>query len=435
MKKYQTTDLRDSVLIIGGGAAGLMAACRVLELGCKAVIFEQNRSEKQLESESFYDNAYLGKKLLITGKGRCNLTNDCTREEFMKNIPHNGKFLFASYSALSPQELMEFFEARGLSIKTERGGRVFPESDKALDVLKILKKSICHPNCTVINQKVTSIGVSDGHIDSIITENGQKFSAEKVIVCTGGLSYPVTGSTGDGYRFAKDAGHSVTELVPSLVPLTSPDSDCKRMQGLSLRNITLSLVDRSNGKKIFSELGEMMFTHFGVTGPLVLSASAHIEKHPSCYFLSVDLKPGLDESKLDARLLSDFGKNPNKDLRNILGGLLPSKMIPVFISKSGIPSDIKANSITKAQRAALVSLFKHFEVPISDFRPIDEAIVTRGGVMTSEINPSTMESRIVGGLYFAGEVIDVDGYTGGFNLQIAFSTATLAANSATKNIS
>ncbi len=432
--KKQPIDIKDSVCIVGGGAAGLVAACVAAECGAKVVLFEKNASQKKIASEQFFDNAYLGKKLLITGKGRCNLTNDCTREDFMKNIPRNGKFMFAAFSAFPPEKVMEFFESRGVSLKTERGGRVFPASDRSLDILRCLKDTLKKHDCRIINRKIEKIVAEDEKISKIFDSDGNEYDCSSVIIATGGLSYPVTGSDGDGYEFAKCAGHTVTELRPSLVPLVSPDSFCKRLQGLSLRNVTLSLRNKSNKKVVYSELGEMLFTHFGMSGPLVFSASAHIDGAPDEYRVHIDLKPALDEKTLDDRLLSDFAKNPNKDYKNALALLLPSKMIPVFAERSGISFDTKVNSITKKQRADIIALLKDFSVELSGFRPISEAIITRGGVKTSEINPSTMESKKVSGLYFAGEVLDVDGYTGGFNLQIAFSTAYLAALDAAKKV-
>lgn len=408
-----------------------MAACVAASEGASVVIFEKNESQKKLASEECFDNAYLGKKLLITGKGRCNVTNECTREEFMKNIPGNSKFLFAAFSAFPPEKVMEFFENRGVALKTERGMRVFPESDKALDILRAFKDEIKSLGVKVINSAIISVSNVEGTF-TLRDGNDNEYLTEKVIVATGGLSYPVTGSTGDGYKFAKSLGHTHTELCPSLVPLVSSDGFCKKLQGLSLRNVKLTLTDKNKNKKVFSELGEMIFTHFGVSGPLVLSASAHIFGKVSDYQVSIDLKPALDEKTLDARLLSDFSKNMNKEYKNVLSLLLPSKLIPVFAELSGISPETKVNSITKKQRADIISLLKNFVVQISGFRPIDEAIITRGGIKVSEINPSTMESKIVPGLYFAGEIIDVDGYTGGFNLQIAFSTAYLAAKNASK---
>ncbi len=433
MTKQINTEFCDYVCIIGGGAAGLMAACVAASYGAKVVIFEKNKSNQTLASEEYFDNAYLGKKLLITGKGRCNLTNNCTREEFMKNIPRNSKFLFAAYSAFSPQDVMNFFEDRGLMLKTERGNRVFPQSDKSLDVLRTLKREIQKLGCTVINKEITSVNTIDGSVRSVTSDDSTEYPVAQIIVCTGGLSYPVTGSTGSGYGFARACGHTVSDLRASLVPLTSEDKNCKRLQGLSLRNVTLSLYNK-NSKRVYSELGEMMFTHFGITGPLVLSASAHIEGEPSEYSVELDLKPGLTEDKLDARVLSDFSKSLNKEFRNSLQDLLPAKLIPIFVEMTDIAPDKKVNSVTKIERQKIVCLLKHFPVSVSGFRPIDEAIITRGGVDVKDIVPSTMESKTVSGLYFAGEVLDVDGYTGGFNLQIAFSTAYLAGKSAAESL-
>lgn len=426
--KKPDENLSDSLCIVGGGAAGLMCGCIAAESGAKVVIFEQNRSEKTLASEKAFDNAYLGKKLLITGKGRCNLTNACTREVFMKNIPRNAKFLFGAYSAFPPEKVMEYFESHGLSLKVERGERVFPTSDRALDVLRTLKDILSRSGVTFIRTKITDLR-RDGEVFFLVGEDGTIYRTENAVLATGGLSYPVTGSTGDGYRFAENLGHTVEKPVPSLVPLVSGDAFCKRLQGLSLRNVTLTLKNTA-GKTVYSELGELLFTHFGLSGPLVLSASAHMEKIPSDYSLSIDLKPALDEGTLDHRIVSDFSKNPNRAYKNALSELLPSKLIPVFAERSGIAGDRQVNGITKTERAVIVRLLKNFTVSIADFRPINEAIITRGGVSVKEVNPSTMESKRISGLYFIGEILDTDGYTGGFNLQIAFSTAYLAAKAA-----
>ncbi len=432
--KNQQIDYSDKICVVGGGAAGLMAACIAGGLGKPVVLFEKNRSEKKLETESFFDNAYLGKKLLITGKGRCNLTNECDRETFMKNVPRNSKFMFAAFSAFPPSAVMDFFENRGLSLKTERGNRVFPTSDKALDVLRVLKEELKKTNCKIINKKIVSVCANDGKISGITDEDGNFYSTQNVILCTGGLSYPVTGSDGDGLEFSKELGHTVTEIRPSLVPIVSQGSFCKRLQGLSLKNVKVTLRDEKKGKNVYSELGEMLFTHFGVSGPLVLSASAHIDGDPKDYSLHIDMKPALDEKTLDDRLLSDFSKNQNKNYKNALSLLLPSKMVPVFADASGIDPELKVNSITKKQRNLIISLLKDIKIPVDGFRPIEEAIITRGGVKTSEIKPSTMESKLYEGLFFAGEMIDVDAYTGGFNLQIAFSTAYLAAKAASDKL-
>lgn len=424
------------VAVIGGGASGLMCACTCAYEGVNVALFEKNKSQKELQSERYFDNAYLGKKLLITGKGRCNLTNDCTAEEFMKNIPRNPKFLYSAYRAFSPVSVMDFFESAGVALKVERGNRVFPESDKALDVLNALKSRLRATNCDIYNCEIADMK-KVGDLFTIKTASDDAFTADRVIICTGGLSYPVTGSTGDGYRFARAFGHTIVEPKPSLVPLVS-DDECIRsheLQGLSLKNVKLTVYKRSGdkNKKVFSEMGEMLFTHFGMSGPLVLSASAHMD-NPSdgSYVASIDLKPALDEKTLDNRVLSDLGKYINKNITNALCDLLPKSIIPSVISKAGLGGDMKPNSLQKAERRALVDTLKNFTVTICGFAPIDEAIITSGGVKTSEINPSTMESKLERGLYFAGEIIDVDGYTGGFNLQIAFSTGYLAGKNASK---
>lgn len=423
------------VAVIGGGAAGLMCACACAENGAVCALLEKNKSQKQLASESFYDNAYLGKKLLITGKGRCNLTNDCTADDFMKNVPRNAKFLYSAFGAFPPSKVMFFFEQSGVRLKVERGDRVFPESDKALDILAALKRRLRDAGCDVYNREIKSIVKIDSAFT--LTTADETFTADKVVICTGGLSYPVTGSTGDGYRFAESFGHTVIKPKPSLVPLVSNDSCiCSLgLQGLSLKNVKLTVYKKvgEKNKKIYSEMGEMLFTHFGISGPLVLSASAHLDNpEDGSYFASIDLKPALDEKTLDTRVLSDFGKYINKNITNALGDLLPRSMIPAVVEKSGLNPDEKPNGISKSERHALVNTLKNFCISIDGFAPIDEAIITSGGVKTSEINPSTMESKLVPGLYFAGEVMDVDGYTGGFNLQIAFSTGYLAGMSVSK---
>ncbi len=430
----QITDFSDSICIIGGGASGLMAACTALESGVKTVVFEKNRSSKFYESEKFFDNAYLGKKLLITGKGRCNITNNCSKDGFFANVPRNPKFLFAAYNSFTSEDTINFFENIGLKLKTERGNRVFPVSDKSLDVLNSLKNYLKSLGCTFINEEVSDINYENFEVSSIVTSSGKIYPCRNIIICTGGKSYPVTGSSGDGYRFAQKAGHTIISPVPSLVPLVSDDDFCKRLQGLSLKNVKLSLICKKNKKCVFEETGELLFTHFGLSGPLILSASAHIGAVPSDYYVKIDLKPALCEKKLSDRLLLDFEKNKNKEFKNALSGLLPSKLIPVFVQKTEIPPELQINAVTKQQRQKIIETLKEFSVNISGFRPIDEAVITRGGIKTSEINPSTMQSKLVQGLYFAGEVIDVDGYTGGFNLQIAFSTAHLAAKSCAKKI-
>ena len=398
------------VIIIGGGAAGCMAAIIAAKQGRKVVVFERN--------------GRLGRKLLITGKGRCNITNDCNQEEFMQNIPHNSSFLYSAFSQFSPQDVMNFFEDAGVPLKTERGNRVFPKSDKAKDIVVALEKIIKECGVKLIAKKVTSLILDEGICKGIKCDDEEYF-AESVLISTGGKSYSVTGSTGDGYTFAMWAGHTVTPLKASLVPIVAEEKYCSDMMGLSLKNVTLNLYDKS--KKIYSEMGEMLFTHFGISGPLTLSASSHIRNmEQNRYKIFIDLKPALSEEKLDLRIQRDFMDNINKTFINSLGKLLPNKMIAVVAKLSGIPFELKVNSVTKEQRKTLVKLLKAFPVTVKGFRPIDEAIITSGGVSVKEINPKTMESKLIKGLFFAGEVIDVDAYTGGFNLQIAFSTGYCA---------
>ncbi len=404
------------LVVIGGGPAGMICAITAAERGLRVTLLEPNRM--------------LGRKLRITGKGRCNITNNCDVREFMANIPGDGRFLYSAVNRFGMKEVMAFFEDRGLPLKTERGNRVFPVSDNANDVAGLLARQCEKDGVRVLHTAAKDILVSDGAVIGVVTGEGQ-IGCRAAAVCTGGLSYPLTGSTGAGYRFAEKLGHAVTPRRPSLVPLASEDGYCAEMQGFSLKNVTLSAYE--DDKLIYRELGEMLFTHFGVSGPLVLSASAKMrhmgEKR---YRLEIDLKPGLDEKKLDARLLRDFEKYANKEFKNALGELAGRTMIPVLIRLSGIPEDTKVNVITREQRLRLLHLFKAFPVSVSGTRPIDEAIVTAGGVSTKEINPRTMESKLVQGLYFAGEVLDLDAYTGGFNLQIAWSTGYVAGNSVLK---
>ena len=396
---------------IGGGAAGMMAAIAAGARGRNVILLEHER--------------FCGKKLRITGKGRCNVCNNCDIKTFLQNVPVNPKFLYSALNRFSPADTMAFFEDLGVPLKTERGSRVFPVSDNAHDIAKALERAMHQAGVRVLYENALEVLTADGAV-TVVKSGGGEISCESVLIATGGVSYPLTGSTGDGLRMARQLGHTVTPLRPSLVPLTSDDPDCAEMQGFSLKNVTLTLYDRAK-TPLYSELGEMMFTHFGVTGPLVLSASAHMrsaEQGP--YTLEIDLKPGLDEKKLDARILRDFEANINRDFANSLGGLAGRAMIPVLVRRSGIPPDTKVNAITRAQRLGLVSLFKHFTISVSGTRPVAEAIVTSGGVSVKEIDPRTMGSRLVGGLYFAGEVLDVDAYTGGFNLQIAWSTGRMA---------
>ncbi len=396
------------IAVIGGGAAGMMAAGTATTYGAEVTIFESTDR--------------LGKKLAITGKGRCNVTNNCTREEFLENVTKNSRFLYAALSAFSCEDTMSFFESMGVSLKTERGRRVFPESDKAIDIVNALREY--SSGARVIHHKVSAVEQQDGKFT--VTAGGKTHIFDKVIIATGGRSYPLTGSDGSGYKLAMKLGHSVTELIPSLIPLTSHSPLCRDMQGLSLKNVKISIKDEAE-RVLYTDFGEMMFAHFGVTGPVILSASAHIRDYDiSTLKLCIDLKPALDEKTLDARLLSDFSKNANKDLINALGDLLPSKMIEPYIALSGVDGRKKVNSITKEERRALLNTLKSFEIALDGYRPIEEAIITSGGVEVKEITPKTMESKLVCGLYFAGEVIDVDAYTGGYNLQIAFATGYLA---------
>ena len=372
-------------------------------------------------------NKMLGKKLRITGKGRCNVTNNCDIKTILANIPGDGRFLYSALNRLGPQDAMALFEALGVPIKTERGSRVFPVSDRSHDIANALERAYAHAGGRVVHAAATDILTQDGAVSAVVTTEGT-IDCDAAVICTGGLSYPLTGSTGDGYRLAQRLGHTVTPTRASLVPLESDDPWCAEMQGFSLRNVTLTVYDEQN-KVIYSDLGEMLFTHFGVSGPLVLSASAHMRDFSQHkYRLSIDLKPALDEKKLDARILRDFQKYANRDFKNALYDLAGHAMIPVLVRLSGIPEDTKVNAITREQRHRLVELFKHFPVSVTGTRPIDEAIITSGGVSLKEVNPRTMGSKLVPGLHFAGEVLDLDAYTGGFNLQIAWSTGYVAGN-------
>ncbi len=395
-------------LCIGGGAAGMFAALTAADSGTRCIILEQNE--------------HLGRKLRITGKGRCNLTNACELETLMANIPGNGKFLYSAFSRCMPQDVMEYFENLGVPLKVERGNRVFPVSDRAEDVVQALRRAIQKKGVAVVHTKANSLILKDGRCVGVRTADGREFRAEQTLIATGGMSYPRTGSTGDGYRLAQSAGHTIIPPKPSLVPLVTQERWCSGAMGLSLRNVTLRLY---RGEKcVYEELGEMLFTHFGVSGPLVLSASAKMRNgEPQDYHLEIDLKPGLTYDQLDRRVQRDFAENRNRAIGNILHALLPAKLILPVLEQCGISPEIKANSITREQRLALGHFVKALPLHIRAFRPVEEAIITRGGVSVREINAKTMESKCCPGLYFAGEVLDLDGYTGGFNLQIAFSTA------------
>ena len=410
------------VVVIGGGPAGMMAAIASAEQGNHVVLIEKMGS--------------LGRKLLITGKGRCNITSSLDMDEFIKNTPGNGRFLFSCYQEFTNQDIIDFLKKQGLEVKEERGNRIFPVTDKSVDVLKAFSKRLKELNISIkYNTAVEDILVKDSKVIGVKAANGEMINADKVILATGGKSYPLTGSTGDGYELARKLGHTITAIKPSLVPLETHDKKvCQEMQGLSLRNVKIQLKDVEKNKIIYEEQGEMIFTHFGVSGPTILSSSAHLVRYKNIeekfaskkIVLSIDFKPALSEEKLDARILRDFDKQKNKQYKNSLEELLPQKLIPIVVERSKINPNKKVNEITKEERRNLVKLLKHFELYIKQFRPIDEAIVTSGGVSIKEINPKTMASKLVDGLYFAGEIIDVDSYTGGFNLQIAYSTGYVA---------
>ena len=405
----------NKICVIGGGPAGMMAAGTAYLYGADVTIFESM--------------PFLGKKLAITGKGRCNVTNASPIQELLENVTKNPRFLYSAFSTFTPEDVMATFENLGVSLKVERGNRVFPTSDKAKDIVDAMRK-YCE-GAKIIHEKVKKLYANkDG---GFTVKTDKEYYFDRVIIATGGKSYPLTGSDGSGYRLAASLGHSVTELIPSLIPISSPSALCSDMQGLSLKNVAIKVLDQ-NENVVYTDFGEMMFTHFGVTGPMILSASAHLRSYDvSTLTLSIDLKPALDEKTLDARLLSDFKANANKDFINSLSALLPTKMIEPFISLTGIDERKKINAITKEERKTILATLKDFRIPLSAFRPIEEAIVTSGGVEVKEISPKTMESKIKPGLYFAGEVIDVDAYTGGFNLQIAYSTGYLAGKSAAES--
>ena len=403
------------IAVIGGGAAGLMAALYAARSGASVTLFERNEK--------------LGKKIYITGKGRCNVTNAAEPEAFMKNIVRNPRFLYASFAALNNTGLMTLLEDLGVRLKVERGERVFPESDHASDVTLALEREIRRLGVKVLlNERVKRVLSENGRAAGVETEDGRAHAFDAIVVATGGLSYPTTGSTGDGYVFAKDAGHAIAPCRPALTSIETVETWPERLMGLSLKNVVLSAYQETGGKpkKLFSEMGEMLFTHFGVSGPLVLSASAHLPKDVSACRLEIDLKPGLTAEKLDERLLRDFSENINRDFTNALDALLPQKLIPVVIERSGIPARLKVNSIRREQRLALRDTIKRFTIRLTARRPVEEAIVTAGGVDVREVNPRTMESKIVSGLYFAGEILDLDACTGGYNLQIAWSTGYAA---------
>lgn len=413
--------MKTTLLVIGGGAAGLMAAGTASHEGVETIVLERNERP--------------ARKLMITGKGRCNVTNNCNSlQELIASVPGNGRFLYGAFSRYMPSDVIDFFENNGVELKTERGNRVFPVSDDAVDIVDSLV-AYAKKRARFMHGRAVELMHDGEKVIGVRTDEGDEIYAEKIIVATGGLSYPGTGSTGDGYELAKQAGHKITDLVPSLVPLEIHEGFCSELMGLSLRNTAIKVVDTESGKTVYTDFGEMLFTHFGVSGPMILSASAHMRNMKSGkYKIYIDLKPALTPEQLDARILRDFSENTNKNFINALNSLLPKKLVPVIVKLSRIPLSTKVNQITKEQRAALVQLLKGMCVTVTGFRPIAEAIITSGGVDISQISPKTMESKLINGLYFAGEVIDVDAYTGGFNLQIAFSTGRLAGLSAAEEI-
>lgn len=404
-----------SIVIIGGGAAGLKAAIsaayKYKDGGADITVVEKNNRP--------------ARKVMITGKGRCNVCNNCDIDTLIANIPRNPRFLYSAFSAFTPQGTMTFFESVGVPLKTERGNRVFPVSDKAVDIVDALVNTARANGVRIINGSVCAVLSESGAVSGVKLSNGEVLPADSVVIATGGVSYPVTGSTGDGYTFAKTLGHTVTEISGSLVPMNCHEGFCTRLSGLTLKNVTLSLFESGKKKAVFTEMGEMLFTHFGISGPLVLSASAFVKAGKE-YTVTIDMKPALSLEMLDSRILRDFSQLQNKDFANSLDALLPKSLIPVVVKLTGIEGTKKVNQISREERLRLCEIIKKFPLHITGLRPVEEAIITRGGVSVKEIDPATMQSKLVSGLFFAGEVIDVDAFTGGFNLQIAFSTGFLA---------
>lgn len=408
----ETIKKKTDVLVLGGGPAGMMAAHTAALRGKQVYLLERG--------------AGLGRKILVTGKGRCNITNQCSVDMLLQNVANNASFLYGAFSRFTAQDTIAYFENSGLSLKIERGNRVFPASDRAIDVRNTLERNLRNTGVCIQQARAVSLLINKHRVSGVSCENGDQIDADCVIIATGGKSYPRTGSTGDGYELAKRAGHSIALVRPSLIPIVSPDTWCEQLAGLSLKNVKLSLYNHHKQRIVFSELGEMLFTHFGVSGPLALSASAHMHPLEDKYELWIDLKPGLSEQMLDQRLLRDFSQAANRDFANSLGDLLPKKLIPVIIMRSGIPANRKIHQLQRQERSTLVKLLKRLPIGVSGLRPIEQAIVTAGGVDVSQVSPKTMESKLVQGLFFAGEVLDVDAYTGGYNLQIAFSTGYTA---------
>ncbi len=402
------------IIVVGGGAAGMMAAATAAAQGAKVTLVERNPK--------------LGRKLYITGKGRCNVTNNCPAAEVLQNTPRNGRFLYSAMDRFPPEQVMAYFERLGVALKTERGSRVFPVSGKAADIIDALFHELRRRHVSIIQGRAEAVLTREGRASGLRLEDGATLAGDRVILATGGVSYPLTGSTGDGFRMAEAMGHTVVPLKGSLVPLTARDGFCARMQGLALKNVAVKVKNQKK-KVMFEDFGELLFTHFGLSGPLILSASAHMRSFDKDQYTAViDLKPALDEQKLNARLLRDFEENANRDVQNLLCGLVPRTMAPVLCEYAGVPGDLKVHSVTRQQRRQMLEALKGFRVEIEGPRPVEEAIVTSGGVKVSEVNPATMESKLVAGLYLAGELLDVDAYTGGFNLQIAWATGHAAGD-------
>ena len=407
--------MKPDCIVIGGGAAGMMATIAAASEGASVTLLERNQK--------------VGRKIYITGKGRCNVTNQCSPEEVLRSTPCNGKFLYSCMDRFSPADTMAFFERLGVKLKVERGNRVFPESDKAADIIDALLRELRRKKVEIQETRAVELLLEDGTVKGVRTESGDLF-CDCAILATGGMSYPLTGSTGDGYEMARSLGHTIVQPKGSLVPLCSDDPCCPAMQGLALKNTGLK-IKNGKGKVVYQDQGELLFTHFGLSGPMILSASAHLRRFDKeQYTVCLDLKPALDEEKLDARLLREFEEQSNKDFVNALGALLPRAMVPVMVERSGIPGDTKVHSITRQQRRRLLELLKCFAIELTGPRPVEEAIITSGGIKVSEIDPKTMQSKLVRGLFFAGEIIDVDAYTGGFNLQIAWATGYAAGQAA-----
>ena len=404
------------VIVIGGGAAGMMAAIAAAEHGHHVLLLEKNEK--------------LGKKIYITGKGRCNVTNACEMDKLFENMVSNPKFMYSAFYDYTNMQVMELLQEAGCPLKTERGERVFPVSDHSSDIIAAFERILRKRNVNIqLHTTVQSIRTQDGHVTGVLLSDGRKQDADAVVVATGGLSYPTTGSTGDGYRMAQELGHTMKECTPALVPMKIREEWCRQLQGLSLKNVTLTML--CGGKLIYEGFGEMLFTHFGISGPLVLSASSFYGKckDKSQVSVRIDLKPALSEEQLDKRILRDFEQNLNKQVKNVIGSLYPAKLVPVMIALSGIDGDKKIHEITKEERKNLLAVTKHLTMQVDGLRDYNEAIITQGGIRVKEVNPSTLESRLVSGLYFAGEVLDLDALTGGFNLQIAWSTGHLAGSS------